>query len=447
MSQNVEISAPAGVQTWHEPRSFGEFQCTGASCEDTCCRGWGIGVDRQTFDRYQELADPEFGPKLRQLVNITVANKGHQHAAIVLEDAQCPLLVDKLCSVHTKLGEEYLGQACATFPRVVNPVDGAIERSLDLSCPEAARLILLNPEPDLFQEFHAPVGLMDSRLLQIAGNRTHRSQPQHSDLVRGFALGILQNRAYPVAKRMMLLSYFCSKMQELEDNATQHQIPEVLEGFEYAIRASLFDEHLNQTSAHVGAQLALVLEMVVGRVSLDYTSERYRELYGEFIQGLELEADSTIADLGERYTEAYFQYFEPFLRTREYILEHYLVSYAYKTMFPYGKTSMADQYMVLAAYFATIRSLAVGLAGHYKSDFNEMHLVRTIQVCARALEHCTSYPARVLEILASKGIRTVADTAVLTQNPSIPSGRPEAEPAVICDAIAPFKALGYASGR
>ena len=39
---------------------------------------------------------------------------------------------------------------CSMYPRLMNVVDDTLQRSLDLSCPEAARLVLLDPEPMRF---------------------------------------------------------------------------------------------------------------------------------------------------------------------------------------------------------------------------------------------------------------------------------------------------------
>ena len=45
-----------------------------------------------------------------------------------------------------RVAEEYLSNVYTCFPRVTNKIDEVYEMSLDVSCPEAARLILLNKE-------------------------------------------------------------------------------------------------------------------------------------------------------------------------------------------------------------------------------------------------------------------------------------------------------------
>ena len=34
------------------PRYFKEFKCIGGNCEDSCCIGWDIDIDKVTFKQY-----------------------------------------------------------------------------------------------------------------------------------------------------------------------------------------------------------------------------------------------------------------------------------------------------------------------------------------------------------------------------------------------------------
>jgi lysine-N-methylase len=59
----------------------------------------------------------------------------------------CPFWEDSgLCEIHRKLGEEMLCQTCKQFPRTVQDYGSFAEYGLSMACPEAARLILSQPE-------------------------------------------------------------------------------------------------------------------------------------------------------------------------------------------------------------------------------------------------------------------------------------------------------------
>lgn len=398
---------------WHEPAYYQKFRCLGAACEETCCAGWGVSVDHKTFADYQTVAHPVLGPKLRNLITIQPANT---IATIQLKDASCPFLSENLCEVHRELGEERLGQACATFPRTVNQVDGAIERSLDLSCPEAARLALLNPEPATFVEAVSTGDLMERRLREVAAGKQKRAWPAYADAVRTLILGLLQNRSYPVAQRLGLVGHFCAQFDQVQaDGVDASAIDQLLSGFQFAVDQKLFDRHLQGTTADAAAQLGIVLELVVARFALDYTSEAYRRLYEEFSDGLRIRAGATMAELGKRYAQSYFLQYLPFMAQREHIFEHYLVSQFFKDQMPFGPGTASSQYIQMAAYFAMTRALTIGLAGRHKARFSEEHVVRAIRLSVKTLEHCTTYPARVAEVLATKGMTTPAAMGILTQ--------------------------------
>src|SRR5579862_1817025 len=137
------LSAPS-LKLLH-PGYFDAFHCIGSDCEDTCCIGWIVHVDKPTYDKYQQCSDPELGPSLRTL--ITINEKGSNDddfAKIVFTAAGCAFLSGGLCSIQERLGESYLSNMCATYPRVMNRAGDVLQRSLDLSCPEAARVALLN---------------------------------------------------------------------------------------------------------------------------------------------------------------------------------------------------------------------------------------------------------------------------------------------------------------
>src|SRR5208282_1770811 len=93
------------------------------------------------------------GPRLRELVTINAASSSDDNYARIAQSGYgCPFLAEGWCSIQKKLGEAFLPMTCATYPRLVNVVDDVMQRSLDLSCPEAARIVLLDPDPMQFDE-------------------------------------------------------------------------------------------------------------------------------------------------------------------------------------------------------------------------------------------------------------------------------------------------------
>ncbi len=120
------------------PDYYGEFKCIADKCKHSCCIGWEIDIDSESYDKYMS-ADGEMGERLRKNI---IIESGTPHF-VLGENERCPFLNNKnLCDLYTALGEESLCQICTDHPRFRNFFDDRIEMGIGLCCEEAGRLIL-----------------------------------------------------------------------------------------------------------------------------------------------------------------------------------------------------------------------------------------------------------------------------------------------------------------
>ncbi len=163
---------------------------------------------------------------------------------------------------------------------------------------------------------------------------------------------------------------------------TEEEKTEFLRGFELAVDG-------DASSADPATQLAAALDLMVVRLRMDYTSPRYRGVCQEFTDGLQLKSGATWEEVGSRYSEAFHNFYFPFMKTYEYMLEHYLVAYAFKTMFPFGSPAVnkildlekstnriVGQYLLMASYFVVVRAVLIGLAAQHRSEFSTGRVLR-----------------------------------------------------------------------
>lgn len=120
-----------------------DFKCLGADCPDNCCTGWDIKVDEQTVLRWRELPDSALRSKLLSNL-IRNENPGAPSYHIARKDSPvCPYFdSDRLCVIQKTLGHEMLSATCRDYPRLTLQGQGFEIHSMQLSCPESARLIL-----------------------------------------------------------------------------------------------------------------------------------------------------------------------------------------------------------------------------------------------------------------------------------------------------------------
>ena len=395
-----------------QPDYFDTFRCIGAACEDTCCAGWTVHIDKATYDKYHECSNPQLAPALQTLVTINEKSAGDSdYAQITLSGDGCHFLDEGLCSIQQKLGEEYLSDMCATYPRVVNRVDEVWQRSLDLSCPEAARVTLLGAHPMQFHELYHSARTMrpgNYPALDLAGLRERAEPYRFFRDVRRQVIAHLQDRSYPIWKRLFLVGCLCESLNGDCPDAD----------------ANVYD-FPPPGASQLAFQLEAVLDLIVARISTDANPRRFLECYQEFVQGLAWTPASTMEELGARYAQAYSQHYLPFMSRHEHMLEHALVNYAHRTLFPFGLPdsnrriahprvpTVTAQYILMIAHYAIVRTLLIGMAGFHGEAFDTAHVIKLIQACAKTFEHSLTYPGRAVELLAEKGMTTPRSLCVL----------------------------------
>ena len=119
------------------PEYYNEFQCIAGACPDSCCKEWAVDVDDTSAAFYRQLPGA-LGDRLRSVLQDT-----EDGTIMVIENGRCPMWrQDGLCRIHAELGHDALCQTCRDFPRISHDYGSFTELGLELSCPEAARLIL-----------------------------------------------------------------------------------------------------------------------------------------------------------------------------------------------------------------------------------------------------------------------------------------------------------------
>ncbi len=122
------------------PSYFDSFSCIASACPDSCCQEWDVQVDADSAEYYRALPG-QLGDDLRRLLK---DEDGETVMTIV--NRRCPMWrQDGLCRIQAELGEPALCKTCREFPRLTHDYGDFMERGLELSCPEAAGIILSAP--------------------------------------------------------------------------------------------------------------------------------------------------------------------------------------------------------------------------------------------------------------------------------------------------------------
>lgn len=131
-----------------KPSYFDDFRCIAGACPDSCCKEWDVQIDPESAAFYRSLSGP-LGDRLRE-----VLQEEDGETVMTIIDGRCPMWRrDGLCRIQAELGEKALCKTCREFPRLTHDYGDFVERGLELSCPEVARIILTaSPAPAICEE-------------------------------------------------------------------------------------------------------------------------------------------------------------------------------------------------------------------------------------------------------------------------------------------------------
>ena len=124
------------MKVW-TPAYYQSFHCIASACSDSCCKEWEVDVDDSAATFYRSLPGA-LGEALRSVLKDT-----EDGTVMTILNGRCPMWrEDGLCRIQAELGHDALCQVCREFPRLRHDYGDFVECGLELSCPEAARLIL-----------------------------------------------------------------------------------------------------------------------------------------------------------------------------------------------------------------------------------------------------------------------------------------------------------------
>jgi lysine-N-methylase len=304
-------------------------------------------------------------------------------------------------------------------------VDNVLERSLYLSCPEAARIILLRSSEIRFNipgegrhDKYTDFPTVDTSD-ELFGGKPYK----HFGLIRNFIMHLLRNRRYKVWERMVILGMYCDQVSRIPEAELLDGTPVLTESFTEHLLHKRFDQTLSGVVPNSSLPLNVVINTIEDRIKSDYTSPRFVECYRQSLEGLGYCAGTDLQTLCENFMTYQRDYYEPYFASREYIWENYLVSKVYKDLFPFGAQkavyhnprTIYQEYILLAAQYIFARTLMVGLIAYGKSNFSSTDVVRLIQSLSRATEHDASFMSKLLRSLEQAKITELATFATMVK--------------------------------
>lgn len=197
---------------YFQPEYVSKFKCDGAKCNARCCKGWTITIDKATYEKYSALADAH-----EIIPHIKFNSEKKSYVMKLDEKFFCPMLTENnLCRLQRDYGEEFLSVTCSSYPRHTYNFGKFFERSLTMTCPVAAELILFQEEPIEFKLVEVP-----EKIHNNGGKiaiETFRIPEEYLSVffeIQIAMISILQERRFFIDQRLIVLGIFLDKLQDI----------------------------------------------------------------------------------------------------------------------------------------------------------------------------------------------------------------------------------------
>lgn len=403
-----------------QPEYMKAFSCIGDRCEDTCCAGWGVQIDKETYAKYKKVENKELEPLMKSAISLRKEGSSDLAYADIKLDCKgrCSFLNEKnLCNVYIHAGEDYLSAICTFYPRIVRKVDGNFERSSVMSCPEATRLCLLNPKGIVFEQVEEAKSKIriDSVFDTRIDEYKNRAQKYFWD-IRIFSLTLLQNRNYTLAERLIMLGMIYRRIENLYANNSVDDVPNMLESMGKIIEGGSIKDEVSKVSSNTQVQMKITQTLTDAKIRQGVGSQRYLNCLEETLEGIGYRDGANINDVIKQYEENYKIYLEPYLREKEYIIENYLVNEYFKELMPFGVyKSIWDSYIFLCVLYGMIKLHMIGMAGYHK-EFNDDLAILLIQSFSKVVLHNQNYIQGIIQMLKDNGLDSFGYMAILVKN-------------------------------
>jgi lysine-N-methylase len=400
------------------PGYMKQFSCIGAECEDTCCAWWGISIDKATHDKYLNISDRTMRDRLSS--NMTIKKNGTQrdYAEMNLnrENGNCGMLESGRCSIHAQLGEEYLSSTCATYPRIINDLNNSQEVSAQISCPEVARLVLLNPKGiEFFQEDELIAENLQSKRKVTLHTSENSIEPYFWE-IRIAAIAILQNRDFNFPHRLIILGLLCENINQLIQEKTYSNIPIAIEAFKQEINHNAEIRNYDTFPSDTAFQFHYLHNILAGKANEFLWNLRYKECLNQFIHGMEKADSINQNEIVDHFNYSYKKLYQPYMDEHAYIMENFAVNYVYSTLFPLANNGdIFTTYTIFVIHYALIKLHLIGMAAHHEGLTHDL-VVKLIQSYTKNYEHSNAFMNSIYEDLRKSRYITMGHMSLFIKN-------------------------------
>ena len=403
------------------PTYAGAFRCIGPQCEDHCCKEWDIPVDKITYLKYRQFPAEKLGSLVAHFVSVPVTDGAAEDKLYAWihrkPDGLCAFFgEDRLCRIQKEYGPGMLSSTCSIYPRSLVRVGGVLEGSLTLSCPEAARMVLLEVD-STYQEADLLSG--EFRTDNVFRVRDHGGMEALVLSMRALSYEIIRDRSRPLWQRLLLLASACMRL-DVADAGDLAAATELLGRYRDAVGQGPAPE-LERLAPAIEVRLEMAIALSQQRCQSPNCGQRFQDVFWDFIEGIGSSGSASPGEDVDRFVDADGSYLAPLLNEFPFLMENYLLNYVNQQLFPFGRAgsdrfiayTISAEAVLLLAQYSWMTTLLTGVAARYGSEFGKAHLITVVQAFTKTVEHVPQVLEDLLAFVTSCGLDSLSGLAKL----------------------------------
>ena len=363
------------------PKYMIEFKCVSSSCTDSCCTGWDINIDEDTYNKYENSTGELKGLLDRKFIKNEDEYDSFNYGFMVLKDEnRCPFLnSNMLCDIHGGDGQENLCITCKSYPRVFNIVDNVYEKSGLPSCMEICTRAFLNKDKMEFVESKEDIEEKNIEIRRIIDSEAFEgteSLLQYFWDIRVVSINIMQDRSFSIEERLNILNTFYEQIDGIYNSGEIDNIEELLEDMN-----NENIDYVDLKGAGFKENNEFYISLAEDELLEKIRSVRLRACVKEYKAGI-LKQNNIV-----KYLEDIQKYFNE-LEEYSYVFENYLVNQIFKDLIPFNKgESLTQSIKVLINSYRIIKAYVIGIAMNSQEKIGGEQIIRVIQALSKDIEH------------------------------------------------------------
>jgi lysine-N-methylase len=388
-------------------------------------------VDKAHFKALKNAASTEPSVKhfVENLKRYDEVNPKRYGTVVLQQYGACPALsAAKDCNIQKALGHHMLPEICQAYPRHITAIGSSTEVHGTLSCPEMARLCLMDPRAFEIgeHEMSIPIGkpVPHNRGFHAQVEKALHPLRRNFYAIRDLLIFCIDAQSLPFYDRLLLATATVGKLAEFKvDTAgTMLETDRKIEFLLLQTRLAILQGHVartigqeSATSNAVMAQLSLLQRITDERLKMGGGGGAFlAKLHLAFV-GLQFDANN-MEHVASRYVAARDHFFSKIVLANPHLFENLVKNLIFSDCLPTGKGGdIENEWSDLLIAVGLIRAYLIGLSAHFQYQFSMVHCVGMIQSFYRVIQHNQKFYSNLREKLDELGLNSLATYMLLSK--------------------------------